>query len=394
MASVILVEDEQMLLQSLRRHFPWEDCGVAEVHTASGGREALDLFRRHGADVLITDIQMPDMNGLALARTVRALDPSVSLVFISAYSDVAYLKEAISLNAAEYLFKPIDHGELRRVLRNVLAAREIKERHIESRHMVNAYTDALKLPVLSSLLMRRADPQALEVQMDLVGLRGEGAGDGCWSVMFSPDAEVFGRQHMENQARQLLGDRLAESFFVTLEGSFCALVLRLTVRPEALGDTLRLPETGDSSWMPVVDSLSRLFGMGSEYIRQQTQQRPEGQSSLANTPALYKRITEYIDGHYMEPDLSASSIAEALHYTVSYVCTAFRREGDQTIHGYINRVRLDQACRLLQTTRMPVRNVSELTGYENEAYFSRVFKKEIGVTPREYRKQAKRGGGP
>ncbi len=392
MASVLLVEDEIVLLQSLHKRFPWHACGVDEVYVASDGVQAMNAFRRHPVDVLITDIQMPGMTGLELANAVRATGCPVSVILISAYSDVKYLKQAISLNAAEYLFKPIDHAELQRVLRGVLSASRIREQHMESRHMVNTYTDELKVPILNALLMRRTEPQILAAQMELVGLQTPGKDNGYWSVIFSPDAQRFDRQHMENHARQLLGNEVSECYFVPLEKNCSALVLHLPDRP---GEAYRhLLEKNSNEWLPLVDELLLLCGMGSEFIRQQGQQTILERSSLANTGALYRRITAYIDRHYMETSLSASTIAQEMHYTVSYVCSVFKREGNQTIHNYINRVRLDNACRLLQTTRLHVGNVAELAGYENEAYFSRVFKKEIGLTPREYRKQAGRGAAP
>ena len=392
LASVLLVEDEAVILQSLQKHFPWQACGVDTVYAATSGVQAMDFFRKHQVDVLITDIQMPGMTGLELARAVQALGRPVSVIFISAYSDVAYLKQAISLRAAEYLLKPIDYNELRRVLLNVLSASRTREQHLESRHMVNTYTDELKLPILSALLLHRTDLQILAAQMELVGLLSPGTDNGCWSVMFSPDAQGYGQQHMEKQARQLWGEALTECYFVTLEKNCCALVMHFLHRPE--DEQLRRLERSNGTWTPVVDDLLLLCGMGNEFIHQNMQQGSLGQSSLANTGALYRRITELINQRYMEPGLSASTIAQEMHYTVSYVCSVFKRECDQTIHNYINQVRLDNACRLLKTTHLRVGNIAELTGYENEAYFSRVFKKEIGITPREYRKQAGRGNTP
>ncbi len=400
MASLLLVEDEQALLRSMRDNMPWHECGIDRVYTASNGMEALELFRRHPTEVVVTDIQMPGMLGIDLARQLQALGHPVSIIFISAYSDALYLKRAISLKATDYLFKPVEFAELKRIILHALRTMEANQHHLESSAMVHTYTDELKIPVLASLLLKRTEADILAAQLELVGLSRTGEA-GCWSVLFSPDAARYGKQHLLHLARRHLDDLVLETFYVDLDQARCALVIHLSARPKAAAvEALDLQAAqwlqGDAEETPaprtpVVDELTLLYGMGSEFIRQQGKESFFHANSLANPSALCQRIVDDIQAHYMDPALSATAIAQAMHYTVSYICSVFKREYQQTIHCYINKVRLDNACRLLETTRLRVGNIAELTGYENEAYFSRVFKKEIGQTPLEYRRKNAHG---
>ncbi|GBG11100.1 DNA-binding response regulator [Paenibacillus agaridevorans] len=86
------------------------------VSTASNGEEALELLRSNSFDILFTDIKMPRMNGLDLARHAKLLNPSVQLIIYSAFGEFEYAKEAIDLGAIHYLLKPLDREEFAAVM--------------------------------------------------------------------------------------------------------------------------------------------------------------------------------------------------------------------------------------------------------------------------------------
>jgi two-component system, response regulator YesN len=115
--NVLLVDDEAIDLEWLRRrvagsgHLP-----LSSVRTASSGFAALKLMEQHPIDIILSDIRMPIMTGMEFARKAKEINPEVHIVFISGYQDFNYAKEAIQLNAADYLLKPVDDAELDQML--------------------------------------------------------------------------------------------------------------------------------------------------------------------------------------------------------------------------------------------------------------------------------------
>ncbi len=99
---------------------------------------------------------------------------------------------------------------------------------------------------------------------------------------------------------------------------------------------------------------------------------------------LVHRIREMIEMRYME-QLTLGTIADAVYMTQNYICLVFKRETGQTINGYLTRVRMETACRLLTDTKLKVWEIAERVGYENAHYFSTVFKKTYGMQPQQYR---------
>ena len=113
---VFLVDDEIATREGIRSSFPWDEEHFTLVGEAPDGEIALPMIADEKPDVVITDIRMPFMDGLALSRAIRRTMPWIHIVILSGYSDFDYAKQAITLGVEEYLLKPVTVEELRSVL--------------------------------------------------------------------------------------------------------------------------------------------------------------------------------------------------------------------------------------------------------------------------------------
>lgn len=93
---------------------------------------------------------------------------------------------------------------------------------------------------------------------------------------------------------------------------------------------------------------------------------------------------EYINTHYNNPDISISVIAQYLNISEGYLSHTFKKETDNTILGYLTRIRIRRAVDLLKSGNWKVYEVADMVGYRDIAYFSTTFKKYCGVTPSEF----------
>ena len=98
-----------------------------------------------------------------------------------------------------------------------------------------------------------------------------------------------------------------------------------------------------------------------------------------------RRMVEYIDSHYMDPDLSVSRVSEWVHLSPIYTGALFKKSTGKSVVTYIHEVRIEQAKRMLMDDSLSVREVSERTGYVAPDYFTRLFSKAVGVTPSRYK---------
>lgn len=119
MLKAIIVDDEQAILKGLNDIVQWEDYGIEIVGQATNGYEALRLIESMNIAILITDINMPEMDGLTLIREAKQRGFQLKSIILSGYDDFAYVKEAIKLGIENYLLKPIVRDELCSTLLNI-----------------------------------------------------------------------------------------------------------------------------------------------------------------------------------------------------------------------------------------------------------------------------------
>ena len=119
MLRVFLAEDETIIRETLRDTMPWAQCGYTFVGEAGDGEMALPLIQQTKPDVLITDIRMPFMDGLALSKLVLQEFPQMKVIILSGYDDFEYAQTAIGLGVERYLLKPITKSTLMTVLQEV-----------------------------------------------------------------------------------------------------------------------------------------------------------------------------------------------------------------------------------------------------------------------------------
>lgn len=116
MYRVLLVDDEQIERMALAKRIEKYYGDIVNIYQAVNGREAVDMCSEQKNDIIIMDISMPEMNGVMAARYIRQIDEECSIIFLSAYDDFSYARNAIKVKALDYLLKPCDISDLLAVM--------------------------------------------------------------------------------------------------------------------------------------------------------------------------------------------------------------------------------------------------------------------------------------
>lgn len=151
--SVLYVEDDMETseeLQFMLAHY------VGALYSAKNGREGLELFKERRPDIVVTDIQMPEVNGLSMAADIRAINPDQPIVILSAYNDVEYLFRALELEIQHYITKPISVDRLLNKLSDIT----------EQIHLTREVEQSHKLLAQYKLLV---DEKAIVAKIDIQG---------------------------------------------------------------------------------------------------------------------------------------------------------------------------------------------------------------------------------
>jgi len=165
--TLLIVDDEAEIRSGLRSIIPWEDYSISVIGTAVNGAEALDKIRYYEPDIVITDIQMPGMNGLELVRRAKEEQFDCSFVILSGYDEFEYARSAIRYGVKEYLLKPISIRDLTELIINlkedILSKRGLHSDQLSTlRKLRKAQISLRKQNLIPQLL--RGDLNALELK--------------------------------------------------------------------------------------------------------------------------------------------------------------------------------------------------------------------------------------
>jgi len=118
--NLLIVDDEPLITESLSSMDEWSERNIRVVGTAATGHEALAWVERQKIDIVITDIQMPDMDGLELIQTLNESHSNISVIVISGYEKFEYAFTALKYKAKGYVLKPIDTDELFDIIDDIM----------------------------------------------------------------------------------------------------------------------------------------------------------------------------------------------------------------------------------------------------------------------------------
>lgn len=119
MYSLAIVDDEEGIMTGLKEIFPWSNFGFGPVIGFSDSRVAYKWISTHKTDVLLTDIVMPELDGLSLIEKVQKVNPETKFVILSGYEEFSFAKKGIELGVSEYLVKPVNFDELKAVFTRI-----------------------------------------------------------------------------------------------------------------------------------------------------------------------------------------------------------------------------------------------------------------------------------
>ena len=168
--SVLLVDDEEDVIRVIMKKIDWESMGFTVIGYAHNGVEALEMVEECVPDVVLTDIKMPYMDGLAMSRKLKERYQNIKIIIFSGFDEFEYAKEAIDIEVEQYLLKPVNAEELDKVfsrIRETLDHERDEQRNIDKLNQY--YMESLPLlqeSFYTSLIEGRVQPNEMEKYLE------------------------------------------------------------------------------------------------------------------------------------------------------------------------------------------------------------------------------------
>lgn len=125
--SILIVDDEELIRKGIIARLEYLDLKPQNIYEAENGIQVFEILKNHGVDIVITDIRMPDIDGLDLIKQIKPLYPKIQFIIISGYAEFSYAEQAIKLGVKSYLLKPISSEALKKTMEEVLSNLEESE---------------------------------------------------------------------------------------------------------------------------------------------------------------------------------------------------------------------------------------------------------------------------
>ena len=116
---LLIADDDAFIRAGITKNINWSEYGIMSIETAEDGLEAFEISLWFMPDILLTDVKMPRVDGIELAKKIRQSIPDCKIIFMSAYSDKEYLKSAIRLSAVDYVEKPFRPSDLKEIIEKI-----------------------------------------------------------------------------------------------------------------------------------------------------------------------------------------------------------------------------------------------------------------------------------
>ena len=524
--TVLLVDDEEEVTQVIMRKLNWEELGFSVIGYANNGVKALEMVEEFQPDVVMTDIKMPYMDGMELAKRIKEEFPAARILILTGFDEFEYAKEAVHLEVEEYILKPVNAAELSNVFTNLKQKldQEISEKR-SAEILQKYYIDSLPLlqanfysTLIEGRIREEEIPKYLtDYQISLPGPCF------CCAVIHTSSTQVPGGMtplllatSVQKQVEERLLERWNGKCFTYLGNTillvqiqdenqvsdltdecdrFCRYVRRVVGAVVTVGigqvcrNILELPqsytgareavsyrgiygatrainireiapremgrsdEVGEAELgnlfkmirlgtpeevaeaanrymdhvaspekslpqhhvdvMELVGALYRFAANNDVVIEEFSGDMGKLYSTLLNrepdalrrwltelslsfreklssarsrsTHSYVQRAEEYVRANYADEEMSLDQICETLGVSNSYFSTVFKKETGKSFIGWLTDFRMEQAARLLIETNEKSYIIAQKVGYTDSNYFSYVFKRRFGVSPKKYR---------
>ena len=389
MYNILIVDDEPIVKIALRSILPWEEYGFFICGTAGNGLEALSLIEKQHPDVIITDLKMPGMDGLELIRTLKEKNYPGEILVLSNYEDFDSVRSALLLGAADYLLKiKIQADTLLACLNKTTEKLQKKagEKSPVPEEIISENRNRLLLSFfqgdssLASFIQENRETK--------LGFMEKSCAI-CY-VTFEKFLSNDAFSISANLLRDMILDAVQGALqpYILVLNDYSALVVfsqrELTVsqiKVEQLVKKLYNRFTMYQSFAPDMPYQENLKNY--EEARKIYQSFHQNEGHYKNDVA--KTIT-YIEENYMHR-LTLASISANVNLSSSYLCRVFKSEVGISITSYLNNLRIRKAATLIKEQALSLKEISAMVGIDDQLYFSRLFKKCMGISPSEYGKK-------
>jgi|GEM_PF-2487526 len=369
MYTVLIVDDEFSARNLVKLVLDWESNGFEIIGEAKNGRDALEKCKTLHPDLVITDIQMPVIDGIEFIRQAQLNDNPPHFIILSCYESFSYAQQAIKLGVCDYLIKDLLTSELmQNTLKEVIpklkapgAALPAKTSATIVSHEFEEDFNKLKTIYPSQLALVERRLERLFAHLFTCNITA--AQVEIHNLYYQNFSGIAQYNYLNYINSLLFNWILDECLKHKIDHQ---AVFQCSEIPSNILLNSKTPDEACASFCFWLDTLNNLLG-----------ERPKYSSRI-------QKVIDYLQENYCL-NIGLSSITEHFNVHKVYLARTFKSETGTTLVDYLNTLRIQKAKLLLCISDYKINDIIYIVGYNNPQNFYTLFKKHVQCSPTEYR---------
>ncbi len=372
---LLLVDDEKPIREKLINNTDWEANGY-HVFSAADGEEALAVIKKEGINILVTDIQMPKLNGMNLIEKSKNINEQLKVIVISGYAEFEYAQKSIRFGVNDYLLKPFRSKKLLEVVNrardDLVKEKNDKEKLAGLRGEISNYINDHQLDNIYNWLVddnffQRQSLILKRIQLEAVLKRG--SREDILKMVAKIMEEIRDISLNREKLYVILNNLILESFRVIKELDYGAEDLMQIIDQDKIKKINH--ENYEEIEKLLKEFMLRLQGLIAFIPGDRNQN-------------MINEMKEYIAENYQD-GITLSEMAKNFNISTGHLSNLFHEKTGESFSDYLNMIRLNKAKELLKTTDYRIYQIADELGFNDAYYFSSWFKKMVGASPTTYR---------
>lgn len=398
MYKLVIADDELLSLEALCNTIDWETEGFTLAARFSDGKELAKYLEHNPVDLVFSDIKMPGLSGLEIARLCSERYPKTIVVLLSAYQKFEYAKEAIGYHVMNYITKPYRYNELIETLRKAkgILSQNAKEHFFISDDYRNEFQQIFSDAVCDMI----PSVKVFQERLESIDIHISGEAQPCKILnIHLPRLEDYLSKTWKHEISRFY-NAVSSLIPYETENTYSS-VFRYTfdnieVMVLAKQGGNEFESSANLLTQELKTNLKDILNIDAEITIAESFEHFEDILNLtkAATPVAHditnnliiSKALDYIAEHYSE-NITLDNISGYVNLSSVYFCSFFKQHTGETFVAYLNHYRIRKAMELLRDDDIKISAICEMVGFKNQTYFYNLFRKYNGVSPLEYRKQ-------
>jgi len=414
MLKILIADDEKYERDSVVSLIEENFKDKLTIAQAKNGREAIEIAEQIRPEIVIMDIKMPGINGIKAIEEIKKSSATTYFIMLTAYDYFDFAIEAVKLNVKEYLLKPFIRSDFINKINNAIKTVEIqkekRKNDIENQEKISNLIGVLGNELSYSIINNNLDSIDFNTYINYLDLEFNNA--------FAVSIKILSN-NFNNGLKRQVGDYISELlrfkyksigtysytetlvYFIEIDkynNKNEEMIENINIVKDIKKEVERhfniLLQIGIGNCYSGITLMNKSYEEANKAVNYKNEDQiihinkiedyTYNQEFEKDKVKLFRKVTEYIINN-IEEELNLEGIANSFNLSPYYFSRSFKECMGCNLTDYINMIRIRKAKELLKKNDMSIKEVGYSVGYSDPNYFSKVFKKYEGYSPKEYK---------